>query len=192
MNLRDTWINSWAVVRAAWYLRSATSVKSLARVWGRPSIRNSGQLVIGERFRLVSDIARTEIVSGPQGKVEIGDRVYINYGCSISAQELVRIGSDASIGTHCILMDNDFHSIHPALRNEMPPSQPIILEENVWLGSRVIVLHGVTIGRDSVIGAGSVVTRDIPPGCVAAGLPAKVIREIEPHPVQDFELLFEK
>ena len=57
-------------------------------------------------------------------------------------------------------------------------SGPIILEENVWLGARVIVLRGVTVGAGSVIGAGSVVTRDIPPRSVAAGLPARVIRAL--------------
>jgi acetyltransferase-like isoleucine patch superfamily enzyme len=70
----------------------------------------------------------------------------------------------------------------------MPPSRPIILEENVFLGARVIVLGGVTIGRDSVIGAGSVVTRDIPPGVIAAGNPAKVIRALEPEAEKRLEI----
>lgn len=183
MDFQNLWGNFWAVSRARWYLRRATSLGPKARVWGRPVIQNFGELVIGDRLQLVSTVARSEIVSGPQGRVEIGDRVYINYGCSISAQDLVSIGNGSSIGTYCILMDNDFHSVDPALRNERPPSSPIILEENVWLGARVIVLKGVRIGRDSVIGAGSVVTRDIPPSSVAAGSPARVIRSVESLPV---------
>jgi maltose O-acetyltransferase len=73
-------------------------------------------------------------------------------------------------------MDNDFHRLEPERRNERPESKPIVLEDNVWLGGRVIVLAGVTIGEDSVIGAGSVVTSDIPPKVIAAGVPARVIR----------------
>jgi maltose O-acetyltransferase len=77
-----------------------------------------------------------------------------------------------------MMMDNDFHRIEPDRRDEMPDSAPIVLGENVWVGGRVIVLNGVTIGRDSVIGAGSVVSSDIPPRSVAAGVPAKVIRAL--------------
>jgi maltose O-acetyltransferase len=138
-----------------------------------------GQLVIGERLRLVSTVARTELAVEEGGCLEIGDAVFINYGCSISASQLVRIGDECSIGTHVIIMDNDFHEVDPARRTERPASAPIILEENVWLGARVIVLKGVTIGRGSVIAAGSVVTRSVPPFSVAAGVPARVIRSLE-------------
>jgi len=75
-------------------------------------------------------------------------------------------------------MDNDFHRLEPERRNERPDSAPIILEDNVWLGARVIVLKGVTIGEGSVIGAGSVVTKDIPPRSLAVGMPAKVIKTL--------------
>ncbi len=80
---------------------------------GSPGNPKLGTLVIGDRFRLVSTVARSEIVTGPQGTISIGDGVYINYGCSISAQEMVKICSGVTIGTYCILMDNDFHSIDP-------------------------------------------------------------------------------
>ena len=61
---------------------------------------------------------------------------------------------------------------------ERPESGPAVLEENVWLGARVIVMAGVTIGADSAVGAGSVVTRDVSPGSVAAGVPARVVRDL--------------
>jgi maltose O-acetyltransferase len=75
-------------------------------------------------------------------------------------------------------MDNDFHRVEPERRHEVPESLPIILGENVWLGARVVVLRGVTIGAHSVVAAGSVVTRDIPPRTLAAGVPARVVREL--------------
>jgi len=178
MSARTLWHNGWAVLRAHWYLRHATQVGSKARVWGKPVIRNHGTLLIGERIRLVSTVATTEIAIEHGGTLEIGSGTYINYGCSIAASQLVRIGTNCNIGTHVLLMDNDFHCLEPERRSEKPPSAPIELEDNVWLGARVIVLRGVTIGAGSAVGAGSVVTKDIPPRCVAVGIPAKVIRRL--------------
>jgi acetyltransferase-like isoleucine patch superfamily enzyme len=112
------------------------------------------------------------------GTLEIGEHVFINYGCSIGANELVRIGARCSLGPHVMIMDNDFHRLEPERPDERAESKPIILEENVWLGARVIVLKGVTIGAGSAVGAGSVVTRDFPPRSLAVGLPARVVRSL--------------
>lgn len=178
MQLIQLWRDGWAVIRAKWYFRQATLAGNRVRVWGRPSIHNHGRMLIGDRVRLVATIAATELVAGANGTLEIGESVFINYGCSIAADLLVRIGPRCNIGTHVIIMDNDFHRLEPDRRHEKPESRPIILEENVWLGGRVIVLNGVTIGKNSVIGAGSVVTRDIPANVVAAGVPARTLREL--------------
>lgn len=172
--VRDT----LAAARARWYFRSAKRAGWRARVWGRPSVRNHhGTILLGDRVRIVSTLARSEFVAS-EGTLEIGEGAFINYGCSISASRLVRIGPGCNIGTYCILMDNDFHRVEPELRNETPESAPIVLGANVWLGARVIVLRGVTIGDGSVIGAGSVVAGDVPPRTVAAGVPARVIRQL--------------
>ncbi|MGQ9529396.1 acyltransferase [Chloroflexus sp.] len=166
-----------AVLRARWYLRSAT-LGPRVRLWGRPAISNHGQLIIGERARLVSTIVPLELAVAHGARLEIGQGAFINYGCSIAATELVRIGPRCNIGTYAMIMDNDFHRLEPERRQERPPSAPIILEENVWLGGRVTVLSGVTIGTGSVVGAGSVVTKSIPPRSLAAGVPARVIRQL--------------
>jgi maltose O-acetyltransferase len=76
------------------------------------------------------------------------------------------------------MMDNDFHRLEPERRDERPPSAPIVLEENVWLGVRAIVLRGVTVGAGSVVAAGSVVSRDVPPRVLVGGVPARVIRQL--------------
>ncbi len=167
-----------ALVRARWHLRSAASLGEKVRLWGTPAIYNFGTLIIGNKVRLVSTVATLELNVAKGGRLEIGDNVYINYGCSIGATESIRIGANCSLGCHVIMMDNDFHGLEPERRNEVPPSAPIVLEKDVWLGVRVTVLRGVTIGEGSVVGAGSVVTRDIPPRSLAAGIPAKVIRSI--------------
>ncbi len=178
MSLGSVWSDGWAVVRAYWHFRGATHLGQRVRVWGRPSVRTEGRLIVCDRVRLVSTIARTELVVGRGGTLEIGESTFINYGCSISASLLVRIGPMCSLGTHVIIMDNDFHQIDPERRNERPESRPIVLEENVWIGARAIILRGVTTSADSVIGAGSVVTRDVPARSVAAGMPARVIRTL--------------
>jgi acetyltransferase-like isoleucine patch superfamily enzyme len=175
---RKLWADGTANAAARWYLRHADSVGARVRVRGRPVIKNWGRMVVGERTQLVSTIATLELVSMEGGSLEIGARTLVNYGTSIAAHERVSIGERCLIGTHVIMIDNDFHRIEPERRFELPESRPITLEDNVWLGARVIVLAGVTIGADSCIGAGSVVVDDIPPRCIAAGVPARVLREL--------------
>lgn len=169
-----------AVLRARYYLRSAETLGPRVRLWGTPAISNRGRLLIGDRVRLASIIATLELAVGPGATLQIGDRVLINHGGSIGATRLVRIGDRCNIGAHVILIDNAFHELDPDRRDEQPEPAPVVLEENVWLAARVIVLPGVTIGANSVIGAGSVVTRDIPPNVLAAGIPAKIIRPLRP------------
>ena len=94
------------------------------------------------------------------------------------ATELVHIGAHCHIGPYTMMLDNDFHRVEPERRLERPPSKPIVVEDNVWIGARVIVMAGVTIGEDSCVGAGSVVTSDVPPRTLVAGVPARVIREL--------------
>lgn len=177
-SLRSLWSNGWAVLRALWYLRRASQVSKTVRLWGRAVVNNQGELIIGEKVRLNGTITPIELAVAAQGLLEIGDNTFINYGVSIGALQLVRIGPNCNIGPYVNIIDNEFHRLEPHRRFEKPESRPVVLEENVWLGMRVIVLPGVTIGKDSVVGAGSVVTKDIPPGCIAAGVPAKIIKTL--------------
>lgn len=164
----------YEVLSARWQLRKC-ELHGYPRVIGRIRVGNLGGTIrIGEKVLLDATLVPSEIAVGNGGLLEIGARTYINYGVSIAAKKLIRIGEDCLIGTFVNIMDDDFHGIED--RNQPPPSAPVILERNVWLGARVIVLKGVTIGHDSVIGAGSVVTKSIPPRSVAVGLPARVIK----------------
>jgi maltose O-acetyltransferase len=74
------------------------------------------------------------------------------------------------------VMDNNQHDVFR--HSELPPSKPVVIEDNVWIGSKVVILPGVRIGSRAVIGAGSIVTKNIPPRCVAAGNPARVLRHL--------------
>jgi acetyltransferase-like isoleucine patch superfamily enzyme len=170
--------NGMAVLRARWHLRAAELVGSRVRLWGRAVVHSMGSLIVRDRVRLVGTITPLELATGPEGHLEIGEGTFINYGCSLHADLSVRIGARCSLGTYCMLMDNDFHSLNASQRHKRPPSRPIVLEDDVWLGARVIVLRGVTIGVGSVVGAGSIVTHDIPPHTLAVGVPARPIRDL--------------
>ncbi len=175
---RYVWENGKSVVRARWYLRHADEVGTRVRLGGRPAVTNHGRMIIGERVQLVSTIATLELVADEGGLLDIGPRTLVNFGCSLVATKLVRIGAHCHIGPYTMMLDNDFHRVEPERRLERPESKPIIVEENVWIGARVILMSGVTVGKDACVGAGSVVTSDIPPRTLAAGVPARVIREL--------------
>lgn len=172
--LRDTFRAARGVILARIYLRRCTRVGHLTKAYGRPSIRNEGSIVIGERVLMRSTIVPVELVTLGHGAIEIGDRTFVNYGVSIQAGRLVSIGADCLLGSYVNILDNDWHGIED--RRLLPQSRPVILEDNVWLGNRVIVLPGVMIGKDSVVGAGAVVVTDVPPRSVAVGSPARVVK----------------
>lgn len=159
-------------------LRGCTQVGAGARVRGWPCVENEGgAIVIGKNFALFSYLAKVQLYAGPGATLSIGDDSFVNNGTILSASTEIRIGSRVNIAPHCVLIDNDFHGT--ADRNAPPKMAPIVLEDEVWLGTRVTVLKGVTIGKGSVIASGSVVTKDIPPGVLAGGVPAKVIKRLD-------------
>jgi maltose O-acetyltransferase len=178
VDLGYVWGNGRAVLNARWALRRADHVGTRVRLRGRPAVTNHGRMVIGDRVQLVSTIATLELVADEGGLLEICERTLVNFGCSLVATEHVHIGARCHIGPYTMMLDNDFHRVEPERRLERPPSKPIIVEDNVWIGARVIIMAGVTVGADSCIGAGAVVTSDVPKRTLVAGVPAKVIREL--------------
>ena len=108
-------------------------------------------------------------------KVTIGKDTYINGYCHFLGE--INIGDNVLIGPHCIIWSRD-HNFKKGelIKNQGHTTAPITLEDDVWLGARVTVLKGVTIHKGAVVGAGSVVTKDIPEYAIAVGNPAKVIK----------------
>ena len=110
--------------------------------------------------------------------IEVGENFFANYGLTILDVGKVTIGDNAQIAPNVSIYTAG-HPVHPASRNSgYEYGIPITIGNNVWLGGNTVILPGVTIGDNAVIGAGSVVTRDIPPNSIAAGNPCRVIREI--------------
>ena len=126
-----------------------------------------------------------------QASIEIGDEAQINNDVFIKSEGPgIRIGARALLGSEVTIYDSDFHELHPARRRGGEPGMAAVeLGENVFVGDRVTILKGVTIGADSVIGAGSVVTRSIPAGVIAAGNPARVIGALPADRERDWAAL---
>jgi galactoside O-acetyltransferase len=142
----------------------------------------------GERRRelllkiLGSAGARTVLLSpfhaGFGSNVHIGDDFFGNVNLTFVDDVEIRIGDGVMIAPSVTLTTTG-HPVHPRLRVDFRRfSEPIAIEDKVWIGSNVVVLPGVRIGYGSVIGAGSVVSRDVPPMTVAMGAPCRVVREI--------------
>ena len=108
--------------------------------------------------------------------ITVGNNVFINAGCKFQDQGGIVIGDGALIGHNTVLATLD-HGIDPDKRHLLYPA-PIHIGKKVWIGSGVVVTKGVTIGDNSIIAASAVVTHDIPPNVIAAGVPARILREI--------------
>ncbi|MBL3530368.1 sugar O-acetyltransferase [Companilactobacillus zhachilii] len=112
--------------------------------------------------------------------VYLGKNVYINFNCTLIDDANIYIGEKTMIAPNVTIISAS-HPISPKLRSEgYGCNQPVHIGKNVWLAANVTVLPGVHIGDNSVVGAGSVVTKDIPSNVLAIGTPAKVLREIGP------------
>lgn len=111
--------------------------------------------------------------------ITIGDHVLISPGVRISAASDICIADSCMLASHVYITDSDWHGIYD---RSMPPDDLscVKLEENVWVGDSAIICKGVRIGKNSIIGAGSVVTNDIPANVIAVGNPAKTIKELDP------------
>jgi acetyltransferase-like isoleucine patch superfamily enzyme len=164
------------IMNAQWRLRGKAKVPFSVRLRGRVHISGCGEVVLCQGVSLSGTVVPIELVTYDSGRIEIGKHTFINYGSSIAARASVKIGSHCLLGHYTFVMDNDQHDI--VRHTELPQSDPVIIEDHVWIGSKAVILPGVRIGSRAVIGAGSIVTKDVPPRCVAAGNPARVLRRL--------------
>lgn len=158
--------------------------------YGVPIVQSieADSIVLGSRINLCSDAAHTALGVArpvilrtllPGARLTIGDDCGLS-GTVVCAAQSVTIGRRCLFGADVMVTDTDFHPMMPEGRRRAPLAQasraPVVIEDDVFVGARSIILKGVTIGAGAVVGAGSVVTSDIPPRSVAAGVPARVIR----------------
>lgn len=115
------------------------------------------------------------------GHVHFGDRVYANFNLTLVDDTHIYVGDGTMIGPN-VTIATAGHPILPELRAQgYQYNAPVHIGENCWIGAGAIILPGITIGRNVVVGAGSVVTRDLPDNVVAVGNPCRVLREVGPH-----------
>ena len=116
-----------------------------------------------------------------RGVVEVGDRTVFGHHCTVAADQSVIIGRHCLLAELVSVRDHDhaFEEVDRAVLDQGRVTAPVRIGDNVWLGAKVTVTKGVTIGSDVVVGAHAVVTSDLPDGCVAVGIPARVIRTRE-------------
>lgn len=147
----------------------------------------SGEVVLGEDVQFgwkasplfYAGYCHVE-VSRPDARIEIGDRTEFNNNLMLKSEGAgIRIGRDGLFGAHIEIFDSNFHDLDPRRRRTGTQRMaPVEIGDNVFVGMGVTILKGVTIGSDSVIGAGAVVASSIPAGVIAAGNPARVVREL--------------
>lgn len=169
------------------------ALSSCERVSGRPVALQpilfvgAGEVVLGEGVQFgwtaspgfYTGYCHVE-VSSAGARIEVGDRTEFNNNLTIKSEGAgVRIGRDGLFGANIQIFDSDFHELHPERRrNGSPNSAAVEIGDNVFVGMGARILKGARIGSDTVIGAGSVVTGAIPAGVIAAGNPARVVREL--------------
>lgn len=160
----------WQQSVAARRLRPLT-VGRWAQCRGRPVV-DATDAMAGDAFRVFS-LEATTVISG-SGRLRIGDDVFINSGTRIRCDRSVTIGDHTMIAFDVVIMDTDAHG----LEGGPVRTAPVAIGSGVWIGARAIILPGVSVGRRSVVAAGSVVTRDVPMDTLVAGNPAVPVRTL--------------
>ena len=155
--------------------------KKLLRLYNRTEAMPERQIILQQ---LLGHIGQNSIIEPPfycvyGQNIYIGDHVYLNVLCTILDCNEVHIGHHVMIGP-AVQIYCAAHLLQAEARIQgWEVAKPIVIEDNVWLGGGAILLPGVRIGRNAVVGAGAVVSRSVPANTVVAGNPARVIREIE-------------
>lgn len=164
------------------YIEEQTRAKALMYEFNmlHPSKREKRIELLHEIFASVGeDVWMEPPLTVARGKtVTIGNNCYFNSNLTLVDDYKITIGNGVLVAPNVTIATTG-HPVHPALRpNGEMYSFPVVIEDNVWIGCNVVIMPGVTIGENSVVGAGSVVTKDVPPNVVAAGNPCRILRPI--------------
>jgi len=157
--------------RGMWTLRSIKSRGARPIVFGKPVI-DATDLEVGDDFKVWSG-PRVTMISG-WGRMRFGDRCFVNVGTTIISVEEIVVGDDVAFANDVYVMDSDSHGVEGRPHKQAP----VRIGDGCWIGTRAIILPGVTLGKRVLVAAGAVVTRDVPDDCLVAGNPARVVREL--------------
>lgn len=146
---------------------------------GEQYVRIGENVTVGSRVQLTAWDRYLDREYQPQ--IVIGDGCSIGDGAHITAIDRIELGRNVLTGKYVLITDNAHGDADPALldiapnRRPLVSKGPVVIEDNVWIGEKASILSGVRIGRGAIIGAGAVVTKDVPAGCMALGVPARVV-----------------
>lgn len=182
-------IGSWE----SWLRYNGAEVRGTVKVYGKPRIIRWGSptIVIEDGVTLDSDPMHNDagIIHPCTLSVMGNGRLYIGEGSGMSGvqiccQDSVTIGKHVGIGVNVTIYDTDFHSVNPYERiivtnDKDVKRKPVQIDDYVWIGANATILKGVHIGRGAVIGAGAVVTKDVPELTIYAGNPAQFVKKVE-------------
>jgi acetyltransferase-like isoleucine patch superfamily enzyme len=141
-----------------------------------PVIYAGGRISIAGGLSVRGRASRAEFGAHRGGLLALGEGVYINQGASIVASKEIRIGDRTRIGDYAAIHDSDYHAVDPAHPKRIAS---VHIGSDVWIGRGAIIMPGVSVGSGAVIAAGAVVTHDVPPAVLVAGVPASVVRNLE-------------
>ncbi len=136
-------------------------------------LKKNADIEVGRKVQLHRGVKLSAWGNEGPTRLFIGDNTSIGDRTEIHAGNSVEIGSGCNISWDVCIMDRDYHK----LDSPIEVIKPVKIEDNVWIGSNCLILKGITIGKGAVIAAGSVVTKDVPPGALAGGNPARIIKD---------------
>ncbi|MEL6459670.1 MAG: acyltransferase [Cyanobacteria bacterium J06621_15] len=155
-------------------------------IQGSFEIRNKVKVTIGSGSRL-----NKRVVIYGSGELTVGKNVSINGAC-IGCETSIQI-NDYCLISDCFLSDSDYHNLEPHLRHSPPTSKvaaPITLKHNVWIGARVTIMKGVTVGKNSVIGLGSIIRKSVPDNVVVIGNPQQIVKKLTQDSAEPYKQKF--
>lgn len=179
----ESWALAWKILWVEPVLKSVCSElgKGL-RAERLPYMRGKGRLVIGEYVNLSGRSCFYFMGGMPEvPEIRVGSHTFIGNGCTLSAARSIVVGDHCLLSAGVRVHDNDGHPLDPDRRRAGEPiafgeTAPVVIEDNVWIGACATVLKGITIGENSVVGTGTVVTKHVPPNSIVAGNPGQVVR----------------
>ena len=178
---RKSFAFATATARSRYLLRAVDRLGIGVRVVGvAPKVVNpGGQISIGDDVIFDAKLTPIYLELKRGAVLTIGSNTYLNDAVWLGCTGRITIGARVLIGPGVRIFDNSYHGT--IQRQVMPTPRPVTIEDDVWIATNSIILAGVTIGRGSIVGANSVVARDVPAYCVVAGNPAKQISKLDPE-----------
>jgi acetyltransferase-like isoleucine patch superfamily enzyme len=145
--------------------------------WLRPALYRMAGVRIGSRTRIYGKL-ELEGVGDVAANLRVGERCMFTTPLYLNLSAPISIGDRVVIGHHVVIITDDHRMEDPTYRGGKRFSVPVTIEDGAWIAARVTVLPGVTIGRGSVVAASAIVTKDIPPNTLVAGVPARILKEL--------------